>query len=105
MKPDPDEFCRICQSFNCLAVVRSHQPPSGIVDFVDRRILFILSGHCTWRTTARATASTATIGTPVFGLTVLFWNLAADAGPATVASLIVVTIGALLVKAIKVTRP
>ncbi|WP_280493682.1 hypothetical protein [Nocardia asiatica] len=42
--------CPKCDSPACLGLVRSESPPAGLLDFLDRQIKLVSSGHWHWST-------------------------------------------------------
>jgi len=47
--PDPEtDRCEKCRSLTCLALMRAETPPVNLLDFLDRQVKLITSGHWTW---------------------------------------------------------
>ncbi|WP_405181738.1 hypothetical protein OG225_11830 [Nocardia sp. NBC_01377] len=47
--PDPEtNKCDKCRTITCLALMRAETPPVNLLDFLDRQVKLITSGHWTW---------------------------------------------------------
>ncbi len=60
--PEPaDASCTKCGSPACLALVRGTTPPANWIDFLDRLLRLVSSGHWTWIHIAYLTAITGAL--------------------------------------------
>lgn len=51
--------CGRCNSPICLALIRAATPPANLLDFLDRQLKLITSGHWSWRTVGYCTGLAA----------------------------------------------
>lgn len=47
-----EAVCQTCHSTNCFVLVRSDTAPENWMDFLDRQLKAVISGHWSWKTVA-----------------------------------------------------
>lgn len=69
--PPKPPTCPVCGTPQCWALMRCDVPPTGLLDFLDRLISRISSGHWTLRHTAHIILLTTAVTFPVCTVAVL----------------------------------
>ncbi|MFC4374966.1 hypothetical protein ACFO5K_12730 [Nocardia halotolerans] len=91
-EPVIEAVCPTCHSTNCFVLVRSDTPPKNWMDFLDRQLKAVISGHWSGKTVAHlggavfvvATAVAAAVGLILLAYTAMGPYVAGSVGGATV---------------------